>query len=194
MTFDQILTKANTDKIPSMSQEGRFYCDHLIQSQNLNTILEIGSGHGIWSIAMALTNPKIAITTLELNEKRATIAQENITLMNLTDRINLIWCDALTYEPKAHYDLILIDGPKGQNKALFERFLPFLNPNGVIVIDNLDFHGETLKDGLTQSRDLKQLVRKINDFKTWIEKQSDLIVVSVDIGDGLLLVSRKYTR
>jgi predicted O-methyltransferase YrrM len=194
MTFDQILTKANTDKIPSMSQEGRFYCDHLIQSQNLNTILEIGTGHGIWSIAMALSNPSVTITSLELNEKRASIARENIAQMNLADRITVIQGDALTYETKDYYDLILIDGPKGQNKALFERFIPFLNPNGVIVIDNLDFHGETLKDGLTQSRDLKQLVRKINDFKSWIEKQPDLIVVSVDIGDGLLLVSRKYTR
>ncbi len=194
MTFDQILTQAILDKIPSMTQEGRFYCDHLIHSQNLTTILEIGTGHGIWSIAMALSNPSVTITTLELNTKRAFIAQENIDRMNLSDRITVIQVDALTYEPKMTYDLILIDGPKSQNKALFERFLPFLNPNGVILIDNLDFHGETLKDGLTQSRDLKQLVRKINDFKSWIEKQPDLIVVTVDIGDGLLLVSRKYTR
>lgn len=194
MTFDQILTKANQDKIPSMTQEGRFYCDHLIQSQKLKSILEIGTGHGIWSIAMARSNPDIRITTLEINEKRAKIAQENIDQMALTDRITLIHGDALTYTPQAHYDMILIDGPKGQNKVLFERFLPSLNASGVIVIDNLDFHGETSKDGLSQSRDLKQLVRKINDFKNWIEHQPDLIVLSVDIGDGLLLVSRKYTR
>lgn len=194
MTFDQILTKATQDKIPSMTQEGRFYCDHLIQSQKLKSILEIGTGHGIWSIAMARSNPDIRITTLELNEKRAKIAQENIDQMALTDRITLIQGDALTYTPQAHYDMILIDGPKGQNKVLFERFLPSLNASGVIVIDNLDFHGETSKDGLSQSRDLKQLVRKINDFKNWIEHQPDLIVLSVDIGDGLLLVSRKYTR
>lgn len=194
MTFDQILKRANQDKIPTMTQEGRFYCEHLIHSQKIKTVLEIGTGHGIWSIAMALSNPEITITTLELNPQRAKQAQENIRDMGLADRITLIQGDAMDYEPQSMVDLILIDGPKSQNKVLFERFLPSLKAGGVIVIDNLDFHGETTKDGSSQSRDLKQLVRKINDFKSWILSRPDLIVVLVDIGDGLLLVSRKYTR
>ncbi len=193
MTFNTILTKAKQDKIPSMTQEGLFYCAHLIQSQHLSSILEIGTGHGIWAITMALADPQVHIITIELNPQRVVIARENIQAMGLSDRITVIQGDALTIPLEGLFDLILIDGPKGQNKALFEKTIPHLNPSGHVLIDNLDFHGETSSSD-PQSRDLKQLVRKINAFKTWMSAQSDFIVQSIDLGDGLLLVSRKYAR
>jgi len=191
-TFDQIKTKASLDKIPSMTQDGLFYCEHLILSQSITSILEIGTGYGIWSISMALLNKDIHITSVELLEKRAKIAQSNIENMALQDQIRVENMDALSYIPHKYFDLVFIDGPKSQNKALFQRFLPYLSPKGYILVDNIDFHGETKADRLDQSRDLKQMVRKINDFKTWILNESDLNVVSLEIGDGLILISRKY--
>jgi len=191
-TFDQIKTKATLDKIPSMTQDGLFYCEHLILSQSITSILEIGTGYGIWSISMALLNKDIHITSLELLEKRAKIAQSNIQSMSLQDQITVENIDALSYVPNRHYDFIFIDGPKSQNKALFLKYLPFLNSNGYILVDNIDFHGETKTERSDQSRDLKQMVRKINDFKTWILNESDLNVIDLEIGDGLLLISRKY--
>jgi len=190
--FDQIKTKATLDKIPSMTQDGLFYCEHLILSQSITSILEIGTGYGIWSISMALLNKDIHITSIELLEKRAMIAQSNIQLMDLHDQITVENIDALSYTPSKHYDFIFIDGPKSKNKALFLKYLPFLNPNGYILVDNIDFHGETRTERSDQSRDLKQMVRKINDFKTWILNESDLNVIGLEIGDGLLLISRKY--
>ena len=190
-TFDQIKLKAKQDKIPSMQEEGLFYCEHLIQSQSLKNILEIGTGHGIWSIHMALTHKDLKIMTIELNQKRAKIAIQNILELNLQDRITVINQDALTVELTEKYDLIFIDGPKSQNRALFIKVLPYLNRNGYILVDNLDFHGETHTDQ-TQSRDLKQLVRKINTFKDWILNDSDLNIKALEFGDGLMLISRKY--
>ena len=190
--FDQIKTKATLDKIPSMTQDGLFYCEHLILSQSISSILEIGTGYGIWSINMAQLNKDIHITSLELLEKRAKIAESNIQSMALQDQITLENVDALSYTPSKHYDFIFIDGPKSQNKVLFLKYLPFLNPNGYILVDNIDFHGETKTERSDQSRDLKQMVRKINDFKTWILNESDLNVIDLEIGDGLLLISRKY--
>jgi predicted O-methyltransferase YrrM len=191
-TFDQIKAKATLDKIPSMTQDGLFYCEHLIHSQSISSILEIGTGYGIWSISMALLNKAIHITSLELLEKRSKMAQSNIKVMALQDQISVVNTDALSYVPKQQFDLIFIDGPKSQNKVLFLRYLPYLNPLGYILVDNIDFHGETKTDRKDQSRDLKQMVRKINDFKTWIFNQSDLNVVALEIGDGLILISRKY--
>ena len=47
------------------------------------------------------------------------------TLDNLTDK----------------YDLIFIDAAKSQYIKFFEKFEKYLNINGVIVSDNLSFHG-----------------------------------------------------
>lgn len=193
MTFQNLIAKATQDKIPTMTQEGLFYCAHLIQSQQLHSILEVGTGHGIWSITMALADPQVRIVTIELNPQRAFIARENIRAMGLSDRIIVIQGDALTASLEGNYDLILLDGPKGQNKVLFEKTVPFLKPEGYVLIDNLDFHGETTTRD-PQSRDLKQLVHKIKAFKTWMADQSDFIVQSLELGDGLMLVSRKYPR
>jgi predicted O-methyltransferase YrrM len=190
-TFDQIKLKATQDKIPSMQEEGLFFCEHLIQSQSLRNILEIGTGYGIWSIHMALAIKDLKIETIELNQKRAKIAIKNIVELNLHDRITVINQDALTVELTENYDLIFIDGPKSQNKALFIKVLSHLSKNGYILVDNLDFHGETHTEQ-AQSRDLKQLVRKINTFREWIMNESDLNVKRLDVGDGLLLISRKY--
>ena len=191
-TFDQIKTQAALEKIPSMTQDGLFYCEHLIISQSIRTVLEIGTGHGIWSIHMALACSNLKITSLELLEKRVKIALMNVSQLGLDHRINIIHCDALNYTPNETYDLILIDGPKSQNKVLFERYLPYLNPKGYVLVDNMNFHGETKNEGLTQSRDLKQMVRKINAFNDWAHHQSDLSVQSLELGDGLMLISRKY--
>lgn len=191
-TFDQIKTQAAVEKIPSMTQDGLFYCEHFILSQSIRTVLEIGTGHGIWSIHMALACSNVKITSLELLEKRATTASFNVSQLGLEDRITILNCDALFYTPSDTYDLILIDGPKSQNKALFERYLPYLNPKGYVIIDNMNFHGETKNKGLTQSRDLKQMVKKIKAFNAWAHAQSDLSVQSLEIGDGLMLISRKY--
>ncbi len=193
-TFDQIKQQAQEDKIPSMLEEGRFYCEHLIQSQHLNSMLEIGTGVGIWSIHMALANPQIKITTIERDPLRAQKATENFKACGLLDRITLINEDALLTKISGSFDFILIDGPKGQNKALVTKVLPLLNPNGYLLIDNLDFHGETTIESRNQSRDLKQLVRKINDFKDWANRQSDLTVKELPFGDGLMLISRKYPQ
>ncbi len=190
-TFDQIKLKATQDKIPSMQEEGLFYCEHLIQSQSLKNILEIGTGHGIWSIHMALANKDLKIRTIELNLKRAEIAKQNIFDLDLQEHITVIHQDALTIELTQTYDLIFIDGPKSQNKALFIKVLPYLSKSGYILVDNIDFHGETHTDQ-TQSRDLKQLVRKINNFRQWILNESDLNVKALEFGDGLMLISRKY--
>jgi len=177
-----------------MQEESLFYCAHLIQSQQLTRILEIGTGYGIWSITMALSDPKVTITTVELNRQRVNIARENIRALGLSDRITVIEGDALTIPLEGLYDLILIDGPKSQNQPLFEKCWPLMKPSGYILIDNLDFHGETDADHGTQSASLRQMVRKINDFKARIQNRSDLNVLNLQIGDGLMLVSRKYQR
>ncbi len=193
-TFDQIKQQAQADKIPSMLEEGRFYCEHLIQSQSLKSILELGTGVGIWSIHMALANPSIKITTIERDPVRAQKAKENFEMCGVLDRIILIHDDAVTTTISGSFDFILIDGPKGQNKILLLKVLPYLSLNGYILIDNLDFHGETTNESSHQSRNLKHLVKKINDLKIWAQNQSDLTIKELTLGDGLMLISRKYPQ
>ena len=113
--------------------------------------------------------------------------------MNLEDRINLIFKDALDISINDKFDLIFIDAAKAQNIKFFEKFEYNLKSGGYIITDNLNFHGLVSMDVKDiKSRNLRQLVRKINDYKRFLEKNSRYVTRFIDVGDGIS-VSRKST-
>ncbi len=53
----------------------------------------------------------------------------------------MIYDDALTYVcPKQTFDLIFIDAAKSQYINFFNKYEQYLNPLGMIVVDNIYFH------------------------------------------------------
>ena len=73
----------------------------------------------------------------------------------------------------------------------FNKFSNNLVNNGYIITDNMKFHGLVDKpESERESRDLRQLVRKIKEYKVFLEESTDYYTDFVDVGDGLA-VSRK---
>ena len=93
--------------------------------------------------------------------------------MDLEDRIHLIYKDAFDVKLNDKFDLVFIDAAKAQNTKFFEKFEYNLNSNGTIITDNMNFHGLVLKnESEIESRNLRQLVRKIKDYKKFLENNS----------------------
>lgn len=180
------------NQIPIIEKESLEFLTSFIKEKNITSILEIGSAIGYSAIMMALINPEIKIDTIERDIARYQIALNNIEMFNLNDQINIINDDALTCEiPNNEYDLIFIDAAKAQYQRFFERYLPTLKNDGYVLVDNLNFHGFVDGSNVTNNRNTKQLVRKIQRFKDWILNQSDFIVQEYHIGDGLYLIQRR---
>ena len=150
--------------IPIMQKDGIDFLTKYIKENNIKNILEIGSAIGYSAIKMALVSNDIKITTIERDKERYDIAINNINKFNLQDRINIINDDALNIEVSSKYALIFIDAAKSQYINFFEKFDKNLNTNGVIVSDNLSFHGLVEDDSKTNNRKTKQLVRKIRKY------------------------------
>ena len=55
----------------------------------------------------------------------------------------MLFKDAAEVKLDDEFDLIFIDAAKGQYIKYFEKFCNYLNPGGVIITDNLDFHGNS---------------------------------------------------
>lgn len=183
---------AQEHQIPIMEKDGLDFLTKLIREEKINSILEIGSAIGYSAISMALINKDIKIDTIERDEYRYQEALNNIEKFNLTNQINIINDDALTYNlPDNKYDLIFIDAAKAQYQKFFERYLPYLHQEGYILVDNLNFHGFVDGSNITNNRNTKQLVRKIQKFKDWMNAQPDFKVKEYQIGDGLFLVQRR---
>ncbi len=183
---------AKENNVPIIQKEGLNFLIEYIKQNNVKTILEIGTAIGYSSINMALVSDDIQITTIERNEKMYKQAIKNIKDFNLENRINVIYGDALDTVIQDKYDLIFIDAAKAQYIKFFEKYKQNLQMNGTIITDNLNFHGLALHPEEIHSKNLKALVRKINNYKYFLINNKEFQTVFYEIGDGIAV--SKYNK
>ena len=183
---------AKENNVPIIQKEGLNFLIEYIKQKNVKTILEIGTAIGYSSINMALVSDDIQITTIERNEKMYKQAIKNIKDFNLENRINVIYGDALDMVVQGKYDLIFIDAAKAQYIKFFEKYKQNLQINGTIITDNLNFHGLALHPEEIHSKNLKALVRKINNYKDFLINNKEFQTVFYEIGDGIAV--SKYNK
>ena len=140
---------------------------------------------------MALVNDDIKITTIEKDENRYNIAVDNINKFNLQDRINIILGDALDTEIEGEFDLIFIDASKGNNINFFNKYKTNLKYNGIIITDNLLFHGLVKDESLVKTRNQRGIVRKIKQFVEFLDSNEEFKTEYLEIGDGIAISRRK---
>lgn len=177
---------ASKNNIPIMMKDGIEFLLEYIRKNDIKSILEIGSAIGYSAIRMCLVDDNIKVTTIERDVNRYNEAIKNIKSFNLENRINIMLDDAFNVELNDSYDLIFIDAAKSQYIKFFEKFKLNLNDNGVIVSDNLNFHGLThtpLEE--IESRNVKGLVRKLNEYIDFLTDNKEFNTKFYDIGDGI---------
>ncbi len=187
----QMKDYAELNNVPIMTDEGIDYLTKYIKDNNIKNILEVGAAIGYSSIMMCGVDENITVTTIERDEKRYLEAVKNIKKFNLENRINLIYKDALEVELEDEYDLIFIDAAKAQNRKFFERYEKNLAKDGTIITDNMNFHGLVNTDPSNiESRNLRQLVRKVREYKEFLDNNETFKTEFLDIGDGLAISKR----
>ena len=189
--LEEIEKYAKENNVPIMMKDGIEYLCNFIKENNVKRILEIGSAIGYSSIKMALVDDEIGITTIEKDVDRYNIAVDNIKKFNLEDRINIILGDALETEIESEFDLIFIDASKGNNINFFNKYSKNLKSYGIIVTDNLLFHGLVRDDGLIKTKNQRGIVRKIKQFVAFLDDNNDFETVYLDVGDGIAISRRK---
>ena len=184
-SIEELEKYAKENNVPIIQKDGLNFIVDYIRNNNIKKILEIGTAIGYSAINMALINPEIQITTIERNKEMYDKAHLNIKKFNLEKRINIIFGDALTTKINGKYDLIFIDAAKAQYIKFFEKYKVNLNKNGIIITDNLNFHGLTNNIENIQSKNLKALVKKINNYKEFLKENQEFNTKFYEIGDGI---------
>lgn len=176
--------------VPIMSEETIETIKNIIMVNEVHTILEIGTAIGYSTICFASTLGVTNITSIERDPVRSKIAKENVKKSELKN-INLYENDALDIEIKDKFDLIIIDAAKSQNMKFFNKFKENLNEDGIIIIDNLSFHGYVNQETRIQSRNLRQMVNKIRKFIDFLNNNEEFTVKYIEVGDTLGVCKRK---
>ena len=183
---------AQENNVPIIEKESISFIMKFIAQNEITEILEIGSAIGYSAILMALVKDNIKLTTIERDNARYMECLKNVKKCGLEDRITVVCQDALEVNLSGvSYDLIFIDAAKGQYTKFFEKYKYFLKPGGVIITDNLKFHGHVGNRDQIASRNLKQLVGKIENYIDFLKNNEEFETKFYDVGDGLSVSVRK---
>lgn len=189
--IEEIEMYAKENNVPIMMKDGIDFLCNYIRENNIKSILEIGSAIGYSSIMMASVNSDIKITTIEKDKNRYDIAVSNIDKFNLSNRITILNEDALDSEITGLFDLIFIDASKGNNINFFNKYKSNLNINGVIVTDNLSFHGLVEDSSLIKSKNQRGIVNKIKLYLEFLDNNMEFDTRYVSVGDKISISKRK---
>ncbi|MCI6593399.1 MAG: O-methyltransferase [Treponema sp.] len=182
---------ASREAVPIMQDEGcDFICDY-IKEHSCKNILEIGTAIGYSSIRFAGLADDIKVTTIELDIDRHLKAVENFKSAGLSDRITAIHADALTCPLEGLFDLIFIDAAKAQYIKFFEKYKENLAPGGVIISDNLSFHGMVDDLSLTHNYSTKKLVKKIQKYAEYLRTNQEFETTFYEVGDRIAVSKRR---
>lgn len=194
-TLEDIEKEALKKNIPIMQKEGILFLIDLLKTMNAQSCLEIGTAIGYSSLMMATHVSGLQIDTIERDNERYQEALKNIKDHKLEKQITLFYDDALEFDndklSHAPYDCLFIDGAKAQYQKFFEKYVPLVKAGGIVVVDNLDFHGMIFDIDHIKNRNTKQLVKKIKRFKDWIFNHEEYDVEYYQVGDGLCVIRRK---
>ena len=188
--IEKIEKYAHENNIPIMEKEGIDFLTNYIKEHNIKRILEIGSAIGYSAIKCTLVDNDITVTTIERDKERYNIAVKNINEFNLISRINIINDDAFNIDLNEKYDLIFIDAAKAQYIKFFEKFKDNLDENGVIISDNLKFHGLVDGNDDNLSRNVKGLVRKLRLYIDFLQNNKEFKTIFYNVGDGVAVSSK----
>ena len=182
---------ADEKGIPIMEKEGINFLTEFIKLNKIKNILEIGSAIGYSAIKMALVDEDITVTTIERDRVRYIEALKNVKTLELDNRITLILADAMDFNTSEKFDMIFIDAAKSQYIKFFNKFSKNLNKKGYIITDNIKFHGLTFSDKTKLSRNLRQLITKLEKYISFLKENDEFKTRFFDIGDGIAISRKK---
>lgn len=153
------------------------------------TILEIGTftGYSALCLAKGLSEGGV-LHTIELREADAETAKKNFSQFNTNKQVTLYCGNALDIIPtlSCDWDLVLIDADKTAYIDYYEMLVPRLSERGIIIADNVLFHGQVLEDPISGKN-----AKAIHAFNEHVKNDPRTEQVILTIRDGLSLIKKK---
>ena len=129
--------------------------------------------------------PNTIVDTIELDEKRAKEAIENIRKIGIEDKINVMIGNAVEILPelKGEYDIIFIDANKGKYPVFLTEGIRLAKKSGIILADNILYKGYVMSDYNKHKQ--RTAVRHLREYIQMATENPILETEILEVGDGL---------
>lgn len=151
-------------------------------------ILEIGTFTGYSALCLAAgLKEKGELHTIELRKEDAEKARGYFSKSLYNNKIFLHEGDALQIIPKLkeEWDIVFIDADKVNYINYYELTLPSVRKNGLIIADNVLFHGEVLEEEIKGKN-----AKAIHAFNEHVANDQRTETVIITLRDGISLIRK----
>jgi len=154
-----------------------------------HSILEIGTFSGFSTLCLAEgLDSTGSIDTIELRAEDANAARTHFDKSPKGQQIISHIGDAKAILPQLtkQWDLVFIDADKTSYIEYFNLVLPMLSDKGVIIADNVLFHGQVFEETITGKNALA-----IQAFNEFVLQHKGIEKIMLTVRDGLTLIRKK---
>lgn len=184
--IEEMEAYANEHNVPILSWQSAEFLEQLVILKNPRRVLELGTAIAYSTIRIARQlKGKSVIHSIEKSSNNISVAKDFIAKSGLSTKIKLLEGDAVNVMPqlKKKYDIIFLDADKEDYKRLFDYSLVLLRKSGLLVVDNLLWHGYAASTRVPVQ--YKESTNHIREFNLLFMNQPNLKTTIIPVGDGI---------
>jgi predicted O-methyltransferase YrrM len=156
----------------------------IIKISNIKNVLEIGTFTGLSALSILLALPDDGkLIALDKNEETNKVALNFFKKANQDHKIETKIkpaLESLNELKNTKFDMVFIDADKMNYKEYYERSLKLVDKGGLIIIDNVLWHGEVADED-----NLDKYTVNIREFNAYVSKDKRVEKIIVPLGDGM---------
>ena len=156
----------------------------IIKTSNIKNVLEIGTFTGLSTLSISLALPDDGkLIALDKNEETNKVASNFFKKAHQDHKIKVIIkpaLESLDDLKNNKFDMVFIDADKMNYKEYYERSLKLVDKGGLIIIDNVLWHGE-----VADKDNLDKYTVNIREFNSYVSNDKRVEQIIVPLGDGM---------
>lgn len=162
-------------------------------------ILEVGTLGAYSTIWLAYASPNVYVTTVEVDERHARVARQNLEAAGVSERVEIVVGRALDVLPRLRdevergeregFEFVFVDADKENSWAYFDESVRMCRPGACVVVDNVVRKGQ-IADEEVAERDSRVRGGRVVVENVGKDKRVDAVVMQT-VGeknyDGFLI-------
>ena len=161
-----------------------YFLHLIIKVANIKNVLEIGTFTGLSALSISLALPNNGkLIALDKNEETNKVAVDFFKKAKQDHKIQTIVkpaIDSLKELKNDKFDMIFIDADKMNYKSYYENSLKLIKKGGLIIIDNVLWHGEVVDE-----KNNDKFTKNMREFNNFVSKDKRVEQVIFPLGDGM---------
>ena len=160
----------------------------IIKTSKIKNALEIGTFTGLSALSIAIALPHDGkLIDLDKNKETNKVATDFFKKENQDKKIETIIKPALDSindlkKSNNKFGMIFIDADKENYKNYYDQSIELLNKDGLIIIDNVLWHGEVADEEKNDN-----FTKNMRNFNNYVNNDLRTEQVIMPIGDGLTI-------